>query len=345
MLQPEGNTVSHVYNALRLLPRLIRKKHGFSLHSMIAHSFLSLRASALALLSAVAFAGDSVPVLTLSQPAAEVSRGVQLIDPAAFGFGRPGYMLDTTFMDQQDFANRPGGVDFFEVRTIVPVWTTKVESTRLALSLGYNLTELDLGGLAGMGSETLHTLEAQLSLFWRPTASRWWGLGFVTPGLGTDFQGLSWDDFEVSGLGLLGYRFSDTFSVAGGAFAQYGAEEGRILPALGFIWQPEPFILQVTPPFVVLGWHATERLTLSLSAYPSGGSWDVEGPNVNRVDLSGWQAAASIIYKLTDKLTLSLRGGMNLGGELELRDTNNRTVADETLEAAPFGAVNLRWAF
>jgi hypothetical protein len=317
----------------------------FFAHSMISLFSFSMRLAALPLLMASAFAGDSVPVLTQSQPQAEASRGVQLIDPAAFGFGRPGYMMDATFMDQQDFSNRPGGLDFFELRTIIPVWTTKTDSTRVALSMGYNLTELDLGGLAGLGSETLHTLEAQLSMFWRPAASRWWGLGFVTPGLGTDFQGLSWDDFEVSGLGLLGYRFSDSFSVAGGTFAQYGAEEGRILPALGFIWQPEPFILQVTPPFVVLGWQATDRLTLSLSAYPSGGSWDIEDPNVNRVDLSGWQTAASIIYKLTDKLTLSLRGGMNLGAELELRDTNNRTVANETLEAAPFGAMNLRWTF
>lgn len=317
----------------------------FFAHSMISLFSFSMRLAALPLLMASAFAGDSVPVLTQSQPQAEASRGVQLIDPAAFGFGRPGYMMDATFMDQQDFSNRPGGLDFFELRTIIPVWTTKTDSTRVALSMGYNLTELDLGGLAGLGSETLHTLEAQLSMFWRPAASRWWGLGFVTPGLGTDFQGLSWDDFEVSGLGLLGYRFSDSFSVAGGTFAQYGAEEGRILPALGSIWQPEPFILQVTPPFVVLGWQATDRLTLSLSAYPSGGSWDIEDPNVNRVDLSGWQTAASIIYKLTDKLTLSLRGGMNLGAELELRDTNNRTVANETLEAAPFGAMNLRWTF
>jgi len=170
-------------------------------------------------------------------------------------------------------------------------------------------------------------------------------LGFLTPGLGTDFQGISWDDFEVSALGLLGYRFTDTFSFAGGVFAQYGAEEGMIVPALGFIWQPDPFIVQLTPPFVVLGWRATESVTLSLSAYPSGGSWDVEDPNVNRVELNGWQTAASVIYKVTEHVSLSLRAGMSIGGELELRDSNNRVLSNETLEAAPFGAVNLRWQF
>lgn len=284
--------------------------------------------------------------LAAQEAAVEPGRQAGLIDPAAFGFGRPGYMVDATFMGTQDYSDQPGGLDFFELRTIMPVWKTQLgEDTRLGISLGYNLTEVDFGGLAGLGQETLHTLEAQASLFWRPKNSRWWGLGFVTPGLGTDFEGLSWDDFEVSALGLLGWRFSDTFSVAGGAFAQYGAQESRVLPALGFIWQPEPFIVQVTPPFVVLGWRATDRMTLSLSGYPSGGSWDVEDPRVNRVDLSGWQAAASVIYRLTDHLTLSVRAGMNVGGELELQNAADREVANETLEAAPFGAVNLRWDF
>lgn len=273
------------------------------------------------------------------------SSSVDLIDPAAFGFGRPGAMVDVTFMDTQDFANRDGGLDFFETRTILPVLTRKMGDLRLGLSLGYNLTELDFNGLAGLQNETLHTLEVQAGLFWRPEQSRWWGLGFVTPGLGTDFQGVSWDDFEISALGLLGYRFSETFSVAGGTFAQYGADEGMIVPALGFIWKPGNFIVQVTPPFVVLGWRATDRVTLSLSAYPSGGSWDVEDPGVNRVDLKGWQTAASVIYRITERVSLSLRTGMNVGGELELRDSSNRVLANETLKAAPFGAVNLRWQF
>lgn len=278
-------------------------------------------------------------------PEATAERSVDLIDPAAFGFGRPGYVVDTTFVDTQDLANRPGGLDFMEVRTILPFWTTKVNSLRMSASLSYNLSELDFDGFFGLQGETLHTLETQLSLFWRPEQSRWWGLGFVTPGIGTDFQGLSLDDFEVSSLGLLGYRCTDSFSLAGGFFAQYGAQEGMIVPALGFIWKPDPFIVQVTPPFVVLGWRATERVTLSLSAYPSGGSWDVEDPNVNRVELNGWQTAASVIYQATDRFSISLRAGLNVGGELELRDENNHVLANETLESAPFGAVNVRWQF
>ena len=197
------------------------------------------------------FAILSASTLTLSAQtltdSTSTTRSVDLMDPAAFGFGRPGYMLDTTLIDTQNFANRPGGLDFMEVRTILPLWTKKMNALRVGASLSYHLSELDFNGFLGLQRETLHTLEAQVSLFWRPEHSKWWGLGFFTPGLGTDFQGLSWDDFEVSGLGLLGYRFTDSFSLAGGFFAQYGAQEGMIVPALGFIWKPAPFIVQVTP--------------------------------------------------------------------------------------------------
>ena len=254
-------------------------------------------------------------------------------------------MVDTTFMGTQDFANRQGGLDFLEVRTILPLWTKKIKDTRVSLSLGYNLTEIDFNGFAGLGAETLHTLQAQASLFWRPEQSRWWGMAFVTPGVGTDFQGLSFDDFEFAALGLLGYRYTDSFTLAGGFFAQYGAGEGRVMPAIGFIWQPGRFIVQVTPPFVVLGWRAADRVTLSLSAYPSGGSWDLEDPNVSRVDLNGWQTAATISFQATERISIALRAGMNIGGELELRGANNNVIANETLEAAPFGAINLRWQF
>ena len=297
------------------------------------------------LLTTLFLAAATLTLSAQTAPETTAARSVGLIDPAAFGFGRPGFMVDTTFIDTQDFSNRPGGLDFMEVRTIVPFWTKKVNALRMSASLSYNLTELDFNGFLGLQSETLHTLEAQLSLFWQPEQSRWWGLGFVTPGLGTDFQDVSWDDFEVSGLGLLGYRFTDSFSLAGGFFAQYGAQEGMIVPAIGFIWKPDPFIVQVTPPFAVIGWRATDRVTLSLSAYPSGGSWDLEDPNVNRVELNGWQTAASVLYQVTDRFSISLRAGLNVGGVLELRDGSNDVLANETLESAPFGALNLRWQF
>jgi hypothetical protein len=128
----------------------------------------------------------SASTLTLSAQtltdSTSTTRTVDLIDPAAFGFGRPGYMVDTTLIDTQDFANRPGGLDFMEVRTILPLWTKKMNALRVSASLSYNLSELDFNGFLGLQRETLHTLEAQVSLFWRPEHSKMVGAGILHAG-------------------------------------------------------------------------------------------------------------------------------------------------------------------
>ena len=279
----------------------------------------------------------------LEPPSREKRMG--MIDPAAFGFGQPGFVADVTFVDTQDFENQPGGLDFMELRTIAPLAAKKWGDFLIAGSLGYTLTDVDFQGFGGLQDETLHTLEAQITVSWRPENTPWSALAFVTPGLGTDFRGISADDFEFSGLGLINYKVSDELSLAGGVFGRYAADDSMLVPALGFIWQREPFIVQLTPPFAVIGWQATERLTLSLSAYPSGGAWDLDDSAVNRVNINGWQTAASVIYQLTDHLTLSLRGGFNIAGEVELLDADDRVIEDEDLETAPFGAVNLRYSF
>jgi len=51
------------------------------------------------------------------------------------------------------------------------------------------------------------------------------------------------------------------------------------------------------------------------------------------------------VVKLTEHVTFSVRAGLKVGGELELRDGNNNAIATEDLNSAPFGAVNLRYNF
>ncbi|MFM2170197.1 MAG: hypothetical protein RI957_426 [Verrucomicrobiota bacterium] len=268
-----------------------------------------------------------------------------MIDPAAFGFGQSGFVADVTIVDTQDFENQPGGLHFMELRTIAPIAAKKWGDFLVAGSIGYALTDVDFQGFGGLQEEMLHTLEAQITVLWRPKNTPWSALGFVTPGLGTDFRGISMDDIEFTGLGLINYRIQENLSLAGGVFGRYAADDNMMVPALGFIWKSEPFIVQLTPPFAVIGWQASERLTFSLSAYPSGGAWDLDDSAVNRVNINGWQAAASVIYQLSDHLALSLRGGCNISGEVELQDENHRVIEEEDLETAPFSAINLRYSF
>lgn len=270
---------------------------------------------------------------------------MSLIDPAAFGFGSPGFVTDASWIDTQDLKDQNGAVDFSEWRMIAPLGAVKRGDFLWAASLGYNLTDVGFEDIMGMEDETLHTLELQITSLWRPQGSRWSTMAFVTPGVSTDFEGISTDDVEATGLGLINYRVNDELTLAGGVFGRYETDDSMLVPAFGFIWQREPFVVQMTPPFAVIGWRASEKLTLSLSAYPSGGSWDLDGQAANRLNLSGWQTAATVMYRFTDHWALSLRAGMNVGGELELLDRDNRKLMREDLESAAFGAINVRYLF
>ncbi len=294
---------------------------------------------------------QSIPTakyLTLASLAfcASSAFAAELIDPAGFGFGRPGYLLDTTWVGRQNFDGLAGGVEMFELRLVAPLAGFKLGDGRLGISLGYNYTGLDFSGALALGRQDLHNLQAQVAYFWNRPDSKWWGLGFITPGIAGDFDRVSSNSFKIAGLGLLGYKVNDTLSLAGGVFSSYAHEDGVIFPAVGFIWEPKPFVVQVTPPFLVFGWRASEAFTFSLSAYPSGGSWDVRDPSgVRTINVSGWQGAASVIWSPTKRISVSVRGGVNFGGELELRDGSQNVLVNRDLDPAPFGALNLRFKF
>jgi len=277
---------------------------------------------------------------------ARASSAVELIDPAAFGFGRPGALLDASWIGRQDYDGLAGGVKSFELRAIAPVAGFKIGDGRLGISLAYNYTQLEFSGGLALGRQDLHSLEVQLQYFWRPENTKWWGLGFVTPRIASDFDEVSSNAFQIAGLALLGYQVTESFSLAGGVFSSYSHEDGLVLPAVGLVWEPKPFIVQLTPPFVVVGWRVNDAFTFSLSAYPSGGSWDVRdaGP-VRTIDFSGWQGAATVVWRATEKVSVSVRGGVNFGGELELRDGAQNVLFDRDLDAAPFAAVNVRFRF
>ena len=194
----------------------------------------------------------------------------------------------------------------------------------------------------------LHALEVQLAARWQPKDSRWWGLGFVTPGLATDFEDVNRDAFSLTALAIAGYRWSDRLDFAGGVVMTYDLGEVKVYPALGFIWEPsEEFIVQATPPIVAIGWRPVDTWTLALVTYPAGGGWSVgsRGDDVRQIDLTLWRAALSLEKRLDEHWSFSVRVGVSFGGELELRDEREIVLSDTDLDAAAFAAAAVKWSF
>ncbi len=284
--------------------------------------------------------------LLSSVPAA--GREVEFIDPAASGFGRPAFTIDTTYQGTLDYENRAGGLEALELRTLIPVAKWQTGSLLLGASLRYSWRQADFGPEFGLGVKDLHSLEARLTVAWRPEESRWWALGFVTPGIGSDFEAVDSDALKIGGLALLGYRLAPGLDLAGGVVASYSLDDTQVFPALGVIWRPSAhWIFQMTPPIVVIGWQPNRDWTVALVGYPAGDGWEVAetASGVRQVDLSLFRAGLSVERRFGEHWRVSVRGGMAFGGELELRDADARVISSSDLEPAPFAAIALKWAF
>jgi len=273
---------------------------------------------------------------------------VEFIDPAALGFGPPAFTLDTTYQAKLGYDDGPDGLNMLETRAVLPLGKWNRDDLLLGMGIDYSWHHADFGGYQGLGTKDLHSLEARLSVFWRPEESKWWALGFVSPGLSTDFAAVSSDAVTLTALGLLGYRWNERLDLAGGVFASYGLDETQVMGAIGFIWRPnDQWIVQATPPVVAIGWQPRSDWTLALVAYPGGNSWEVAetGEGVRQVELDLWRVAASVEKRLGEHWRVSVRGGVSVGGELELRDADSHEISSTDLEPAGFGAIALKWAF
>ncbi|RBP42380.1 hypothetical protein DES53_10686 [Roseimicrobium gellanilyticum] len=271
----------------------------------------------------------------------------ELIDPAARGFGKPSYALDFTWQDELSLDDGPGGLEMWEARALVPLAKFGDENLMFGLSLGYEARGFDLGGEIPIDTD-LHVLETQVAVRWQPKDSRWWGLGFVTPGLATDFEDVDGDAFNLTALAIAGYQWSDTLDFAGGVVMTYDLGDVKVYPALGFIWEPsKEFIVQATPPIVAVGWRPVDSWTLALVTYPAGGGWSVGSgeEEVRQIDLTLWRAALSLEKSVGDHWSFSLRAGVSFGGELELRSESERVLRDTDLDPAIFAAAAVKWSF
>ncbi len=288
----------------------------------------------------------TMAALAAGSLAAADDTGIDLIDPAALGFGAPAVTLDSTWQDTLDYDSGQGGLDLWEVRALSPLAKWESGDWLTGASFNYEFTHADFGPL--FGSHEFHELEAGLFSAWRPEGSKWWGLGFVKAGVATDFEDVGADALKGTALAIAGYKWSDTLDVAGGVFAWHSVGETRVLPAVGFLWRPtRQWIVQATPPIVAIGWRPNDDWTLGLVSYPAGGGWETAGNSegIRQVDLTLWRAALSVERRLAGNWLLSVRGGVGFGGELELRDSDERVIESRDLDPAAFGAVALKYQF
>jgi hypothetical protein len=270
-------------------------------------------------------------------------------DPALLGFGKPAIGTAWSVAEPQGFKNASGGLESWDVRALVPVWGGKRDDFAAGLSLSYQHTELKAWETPYFTSLSLENVQAQITLAKLPKTAGWAGLALLRSGVGTDGQAFGSTSFAASAILIGGYQFSPRFSLAAACAIFRDIEETRFLGGLGLLWQPsDHWIVQLTPPIVSLGWLPAEDWRVSLSMYPSGGSWAVQSQNsqdLAALRFSNYRAGLGLEVNLAKHWRITSLVGLNFGSELQGRDSQQRTLFDQKLKSSAFGLLGLSYSF
>ena len=267
--------------------------------------------------------------------------------PALRSLGAPAVDLESTWNDSLELEDGSGALDLQTLYFSAPLWGYRDGVDSFGLVLRYDWTQFDLTSASPFGARDLYSIDLQSRWAHLPKESGWLGMLSVSGGVGTDFQDFNGDAWQGSILGFWGWQSSPAFSWAVAGYAGYSLGEIKAFPGIGFVWSPsDAWRIQITPPLAQAMWKPDKNWRLGLSFQPSGGAWQVENTDgVEQVDLGLWSAAASVERRLFRKVFLAVRYGVNLGGELELRDSKEVVQLGQDLETAAFASVGLSWTF
>ena len=191
---------------------------------------------------------------------------------------------------EADFDSVPGGMQMSEAGVNVPIPISLGEKVSAWTGVRFRYNQLEFTGsepfrteLAGTGRDLdLYRFQVPINL-WINRNEKWDFWLRAEPGLHTDFEDVSGDDFVFTSLALASYKWSPGFRIAFGGYYSSDVGEELLLPVLGFIWQPNPqLILSGTFPVLYASYKPQEGLLFSAFAYPAGASWNLTDPETGR---------------------------------------------------------------
>lgn len=249
-----------------------------------------------------------------------------------------------------DFSDAPGSLGMQEAGVGADLPLYLGDRVKVTAGFSYRWNELDFSGVPQpLASQTLnlHRLDLPVNV-WADLNERWKLWLRFQPGWYSDFENVGSEDFTVMSLGVLSYQWTDWLKVAFGAFYSRETGEERILPALGFILEPDPhWYLALTFPRVEMTYAPTADWLLSARVVANGGSWNISNPAGTGpdVDLS-YQAVRlglGVDRRLVRNWWAYLEGGVQIAQEIEIQGGGYDFLSDLDSNAYLSTGVRLRF--
>lgn len=249
-----------------------------------------------------------------------------------------------------DFSDTAGSMGMEEAGVGADLPLFMGERLKVTAGFMYRWNQFDFSGAPEpLASRTfdLHRLDIPFNV-WADLSERWKLWLRLQPGLYSDFDNLDSEDFTLTSLAVLSYQWNEWLKVAFGAFYSRETGDARILPALGFIIEPDPhWSLALTFPRVELVYAPTPDWLLTARAVLSGGGWNISDPlgGATDVDLN-YQAVRlglGVDRRLVRNWWAYLEGGVQVAQEIEIQGAGYDFATD--LDPNAYFATGVRLRF
>ncbi len=298
-------------------------------------------------LVATAHAGE--PTLITAPPAVQEAADSYLEALPAFDLGRIAY-LQTGGMDI-DGTNSDLTLRKFEFRSFFSKPITVLGGVAIIPMFSYEMTNVDFDGFRNplLHDEDLHSFSLSTFLFKDFQNTPWFAAGWANAELATDFQNVGSDSFTYDVALGVGYRLSDTFTIAAGAAAININSDVEFYPGINFDWKPnDTFQVGLYGPNLLATYTMNEAWNLSLRGTPNGGTW-VYNNDINQsrtLDISSYTLGIYTENNVFGNFWLSAGVGYTFLGEIEVRNNHGANSTSRDLDSAPYAEISLglrRW--
>ena len=205
-----------------------------------------------------------------------------------------------------DLHGIPGNVGITDYRMRIGRNIRLNERLTLSLGGGYGLKHVDTSSAAALPQD-LHSLFIEAGASYR-ISDRSFASIKLYPGLYSDFKDLGADDLRVPSLLVGGYSFDYGLTVVGGFIYRYGYYASQLIPALGFIYQPDDhWRIDLIAPRPGVTYLASRQLQLFVAGDFASDEYEIKDRSfgAKAIRYNDYKAMAGVYYLPTPSVKIS----------------------------------------
>ena len=216
----------------------------------------------------------------------------------------------------------------------LPVYTNS--QIAFLAGAGYRWTRFEFNKIQGVGNYDVYTIRIPFDLVY-VGLKRWTFWANVTPGLFSDLDGITSDDYRTQVHGMAMFEAVQGVNLSVGASYDREFGEDRLYPLGGVVWTVTPeWQLRLILPEPEVVYAPTKRLAFFAEARPAGGLWNIHDRSDDQdydLSLKTWQVGGGMEIALTEHVWVHVAGGADVNREYEIQRDGKSLLESEADDA------------